>query len=440
MIHRGDANRFRPSKYDHRAYVAQLKRRAQVEQTTIFGTAWSPDGRYLLASSNFGEVLCWDFGRGAGGPSGYFSEDYWANLDGDGDGGAEGPGGGEDGDAASRRRPLIRVRPSEDVGALYDLKLKRLGGQMSVIASGDIGVVIYRWSDFLEKMREEEGIHCSDDEEAGKGFSYSDTRVVCIEQVAFFKAHPSATERQGVEINSISVDDNNGQLFAAAGDLFGCYRWDVSTGSLLGTMSHHTDYLHAVHVVNSGKQVLTGGEDGKMGIWDCKSGSLVEMVDCRKHFAKNPSIFSKPNPDFVWGSDTHLWLSGFSSDAGGNWATLCGGAEGSRAAAENVGGFVSTWHLPSRTLSAASAMAESPQAVSSDGGGNDGDVVTTGNRGVVKYWTRSGLRLSSEALSRVKSGYSLSTNPINGAMIVAGSSRFLDCFMFPGSRSFSISV
>mmetsp|Transcript_17220 Transcript_17220/g.38792 ORF Transcript_17220/g.38792 Transcript_17220/m.38792 type:complete len:227 (-) Transcript_17220:924-1604(-) len=226
--------------------------------------------------------------------------------------------------------------------------------------------------------------------------------------------------------------------------MFGCYRWDMATGNLLGTLSgKHTDYLHAVHVVEGARQVLTGGEDGKMGIWDSHSGSLVEMVDFCKTFSRTPppppplptSAPAAPS-SFKWGSDTHLWLAGFDTDAGGDWAALCGGAEGSRVSSAGIGGFVSIWHLPSRTLSTTSVVAEGPQAVMF----HDGHVVTTGNRGVVRRWNGVALKSPTQALSRVRSGFSLSINPANGAMVVAGANSLLDCFMFPGSRSFSVSV
>lgn len=84
-------------------------------------------------------------------------------------------------------------------------------------------------------------------------------------------------------------------MYAASGDGFGCYQWDLETEQLLGTFGrgkgHHSDYLHVVKVVDGG--VITGGEDGKMvsvGIVMYRSlddtFNCFILIDCTLYFRR----------------------------------------------------------------------------------------------------------------------------------------------------------
>ena len=82
-----------------------------------------------------------------------------------------------------------------------------------------------------------------------------------------------------VEMNSTSYDKINNYLYGAAGDVFGCYQYDLGTSQLIRTLNHchsanvsadsnnssnnQLDYLHVVKVVDTGK-VATAGESGAM--------------------------------------------------------------------------------------------------------------------------------------------------------------------------------
>lgn len=118
-----------------------------------------------------------------------------------------------------------------------------------LIVSGDPGVLIYKWSDIQHYISQN---------------GNPETLTVKIDPITSFQPHHSPSEI--IEINSTSYDTNDGILYAASGDGFGCYQWDLESEQLLGTFgggrNGHTDYLHVVKVVDSG--VITGGEDGKM--------------------------------------------------------------------------------------------------------------------------------------------------------------------------------
>ena len=110
--------------------------------------------------------------------------------------------------------------------------------------------MVYKWSDFQQSIQQ-----IQDNE--------STPSTVDIRPITLFHPHPSPLET--IEINCTSYDPRHNILYAAAGDGFGCYQWDVSSQMLLGTFGGrgvHSDYLHVVKVVDD--RVITGGEDGKM--------------------------------------------------------------------------------------------------------------------------------------------------------------------------------
>ena len=102
--------------------------------------------------------------------------------------------------------------------------------------------------------------------------------------------HPHRSPIETIEINSTSYDQTHNILYAAAGDGFGCYQWDLETMQLLGTFGGanvgtrcDSDYLHVVKVIQDG-EVITGGEDGKM-VGFCFTSSF----NCRFHMNYYPS-------------------------------------------------------------------------------------------------------------------------------------------------------
>ena len=155
------------------------------------------------------------------------------------------------------------------------------------------------------------------------------------------KPHPnSSCPSQSTEINKISYDPNLERLYDAAGDLFGSYIWDINTSALSGTLGGnfvnnsketnrkgHLDYLHTIKTVPGSTLVLSGGEDGQVGIWDGKQETLVEMI-------QDPSTIKKMNTQFKSNGTlipsqhaSARWVSSIDVDEQGNWAAFGGGIE-----------------------------------------------------------------------------------------------------------------
>jgi len=472
-----------PSTFCHNEQcLKELEARKELS-TTVYGLQWSPKlddnctgGRYLVACSSFGVVCIWDIlGDGKDERQEYpisigrrqdkscLSLHYSNN------------------DFLAKSNPIVRFQAC--VGALYDLKFHHINGKQYLIVSGNIGVLVYQWEHVLAKLDEAAGKYdsSSSQEESDLSSIQRQTTTIHVAPVSNFKTHPSVTERQGVEVNCVSCDERNGILYGAAGDLFGCYQWNLSTGQLIQTLSggvvtgfgsasssspsSHTDFLHSVRALSDGSAtVLTGGEDGKFGIWDGKEGKLIEMIDCRSAMNKGklsnqstdwqqwdreggnrPS--SKTNSHSIWGPGHHLWVSGIDVDSGCNWAAVCGGAEGgggnnaSRNGSasdlpSNAGGFVTLWSLRTRSLVAGSATRENVQAVSYSHAFDR--MVTTGNEPIVSFRSRTDIQPQERAWLSSPSGFAIAVNEENGVMAVGGASRRVDLFTDVGNKTLSM--
>lgn len=132
-------------------------------------------------------------------------------------------------------------------GVLYYVDFLLRDGKELLVAAGDEGVVVFSWQSVLD---------C-----AARGkHDESPTRL------ANYKPH---TSHEIVEVNGFDTDQD-GHIYGAAGDAFGCYKWDMETEKVLKTYpSAQRGYLHTVKVPPSTSgpghvNVLIGGEDGIM--------------------------------------------------------------------------------------------------------------------------------------------------------------------------------
>eukprot|EP00592_Proboscia_alata_P021865 CAMPEP_0194425394 /NCGR_PEP_ID=MMETSP0176-20130528/24733_1 /TAXON_ID=216777 /ORGANISM="Proboscia alata, Strain PI-D3" /LENGTH=466 /DNA_ID=CAMNT_0039235739 /DNA_START=163 /DNA_END=1566 /DNA_ORIENTATION=- len=455
-----------PSVYSHADYCQDELHRRQVENTTVYGTVFSPDGgRYLVACSSIGMICCWDMNgedrsedeKDASEETkvdsstsahkrrrtiGCLSEGYWGNNK---------KRHRNDG------RPILRVQvpgitSQTKSRTLYDIKFVRLSNDNHhLIVSGDVGIIVYRWSDFLNHLSTEQ----------------TTTKMITIEPVATFHPHPSVSEQSWssveaaggskhgtghAEINSAEIDTELNVLYGASGDLFGCYQWDLETQKLLTTLPC-SDYLHTVRTVPStnggcgNHTVLTGGEDGKLGIWDGKNGKLIEKMDVRLTMDANASLITsdthnRNNGNVCWGQSSNLWLSNIDVDECGNWAVVCGGAENgsngtpATAATPSNNGFLTLWNLPTRSMTSGHATRETLQSVRYNT--HNGTILTVGNEPYLSYWSYSKANRVGRTRLNVPSGFAIALNDVNGVICVGGSSCFVDCLANEGNCAFSL--
>jgi len=274
-----------------------------------------------------------------------------------------------------------------------------------------------------------------------------------------YNIHSSASE---IEVNSTSIDATQNILFGAAGDVMGsCYQWDIETGKVRGILSTnnsktssticlskgHTDFLHSVSVVPGGEgHVVTGGEDGNIGLWDAKQNKLIDMIHCGDFLVPRKSSSSRNNMRL--GKQTG-WVSGIHVEEDGGMAAFCGGLENSSGSSSmegsnTNGGFVALWHLPTRSILASHKTREEVQSIHFHPSWDS--LITVANENVVSFWSWSLQSRQERVWCSSHSCFGLAVNQCqtsssagNGMLAVCGASNIVDCYSSMGNRCFGLS-
>jgi len=413
----------------------------------------------------------------------------------------------------SRGAPILHIQVVDERGVPSSGSLYRLvffGGEGGVGASslmlaacGDGGVFLYRWPDLLTEL-----------DKASDGSA----TTIRPTPASVLRPHPSPFGQ--AEINCVDYDPTSNVLYGASGDSFGgpC-AWDIETGTLLGNLGStlatsnsggvgvvkgrrrnaskfssrrsgkgHCDYLHSVKVFQpsiggvGARTVLTGGEDGKLGVWDGKERRLVELVDIRSSLGACPpnSVSydgggAAPSKMLGNGGIGGLWVSSVDVSPSSSWVAVGGGiksvggvsslsssSSGKRygtsgksgvSSSSSVGGYVSLFSLPSRTPTSAYLTRETVNDIAYHTGLADGSLLTVGNESVLSRW--NGADLSGGRVGRTwmgcTAGFGLAVDPFLEAegnsgnlsmetarVAIAGAGGSIDIFSHVGNRSFGL--
>lgn len=76
-------------------------------------------------------------------------------------------------------------------------------------------------------------------------------------------------------INAVAFSPDGQRILTASYGLVQIRLWDVASGALLGEYGHHLDGVDSIAFSADGSQILSGGEDGKVIIWDIASNKLA---------------------------------------------------------------------------------------------------------------------------------------------------------------------
>ncbi|KAK1747564.1 putative THO complex subunit 6 [Skeletonema marinoi] len=359
---------------------------------TLFGSAFSPtqSGKtYLVACTSNGLICVWD-------------------------------------STGASTEPIIRVEATAADKVLYDVQFIESSGDTLLVVSGDPGILLYKWSAFLNAMD-----------------NLIDGNVV-LEPIAKFKPHPSPSDAFGepVEINCTSYSAVDNMLYGGAGDAFGCYQWDLRSEKLVGTFGGagnnrcSGDYLHDVlSIPNNNHLVLTAGEDGAITFWDGKERKLIETMNVQNTMNTNKQYVSwqVQNKGFgstqQWSSGSNLWVS--SMDNKGDWLAAVGGSESgnnmSLRSGPNTAGFMATWHLPTRTFNSGSVTRESYNAITYNQ--NLDSFVSGGNNGRLTFWDSATGECTGRSGCTPSMIYTLSCNTVPSMIVAGGTGGSLDCFI-----------
>ena len=314
--------------------------------------------------------------------------------------------------------PIIRVAASTADKVLYDVQFIDCKRENLLVVSGDPGTLIYKWSAFLSAIDSQE--------------QFTNGNVF-LEPITNFIPHPSPSGP--VEFNCASYSAVDGMLYAGAGDAFGCYKFDLGTEKLVGTFGRgsHSDYLHDVmSLPNHNKLVLTAGEDGAIAFWDSNEMQLIEKINIQDTLNKNKhSVTRQQNNGFgstqQLGNVSKSWVS--SMDRKGDWLVAVGGSESGNIlrSGPSSSGFMSIFHLPTRTFNAGCITRESYNAVTYNH--HLDSFVSGGNDGQIAFWDSSTGMCTGRAGCSSSLIYALSCNTAQSTMLAGGTGGALNCFI-----------
>ncbi|KUF97198.1 THO complex subunit 6 [Phytophthora nicotianae] len=227
------------------------------------------------------------------------------------------------------------------------------------------------------------------------------------------------------EVNDIAVSKTNGHLFLAGGDSM-AHEWDVTTQQFTRQFEGHEDYLHAVRHLQHSQELITGSEDGTLGIWDVRQHKKVEFLRPQPATQSNSSSVS-------------LWVGAVAHDESEMWLACGGGSKRpsrGRSQAETTGGFLGMWHLPSRVPVHYTKTTSDVHDVVF----HHMELLSVGNDAGLKKWNRSSGQLLAAARSTLRSCHFCVVDNATDVIAVGGLAPSIDIYTMPGVVSFSLVV
>lgn len=187
---------------------------------------------------------------------------------------------------------------------------------------------------------------------------------------------------------------------------------DLETGTFMWALRGHTDYIHCLALRERSPEVLSGGEDGAVRLWDLRTAKEVQTIEVYKH-----EECSRPH--------NGRWIGCLATDS--DWM-VCGG-----------GPALTLWHLRSSTPTTVFPMRAPQKHVTF----YQDLILSAGQGRCVNQWQLSG-ELKAQVPGSSPGLLSLSLNqqpaaPECKVLTAAGNSCRVDVFTNLGYRAFSLS-
>jgi len=343
-------------------------------------------------------------------------------------------------------------------GKLYAIKMETIESKKFLIVSGDDGVLVFNWdTDIAEKIQSQQRQLSSSTLKKSEAMSSPTMR---------FKPHPSPLESRGIEVNDFQVlqgaNSNNNYLFGAAGDSFGAYKWDMTTGQLIKNYtSPGGGYLHAVQILpGDSSTLLAGGEGGKLTMWDISQDKLIDHIDMTTVSAidssASPSASSTSNLSRSNSKRSKnlpsRWITSICAQSP-HWFTVAGGSTGgsggsgiraSSSSSSSTSGFLATYHAPTRSLVSFTETRETPQQLTMSPASTElsnsspHNIVSVGNEGVVSHFNALTLERTRRLWCTPPSAYSVESAGRYTA--VAGVGCLVDIFDENGEKFLRLTI
>ncbi|XP_030826693.1 THO complex subunit 6 homolog isoform X2 [Camarhynchus parvulus] len=198
-----------------------VRRARQLLHVSVLAQSAAPCGRFLAAANDFGEIAI--FGLSAA----LSAEAKEEN-----------------------RRPLNVLRAGGHSGPVYSL-----ASTERLLLSGSDGEI--------------------------RGWGWAELgRKGCRE--LWTRRPPCRSSLEVPEINGLEVNQRDHWVALAGGD--GAVRvLDLESGAFTHELRGHQDLVHVVALREQLPQVLSGGEDGTVRLWDLRTGSQVQLIEVHKY-------------------------------------------------------------------------------------------------------------------------------------------------------------
>ena len=197
---------------------------------SVNALAFDPTGQYLVGATSVGRLHLWEF-----------------------------LGGMSDSDEVQppTRRCSIRAHSC----SIYALELQPTGaaGRLMLLTGADEEICGWWWDDVL----------------AASDGGAMPTPVLRLENTRV--ALRRGALGQLSETSALAVDAVAGRLYSAAGD-GNAYVWDLGTQKCVATYEGVGEPLHCLTLCQRRQQLITGGEDGKVRLWDVRAAQCTQVL------------------------------------------------------------------------------------------------------------------------------------------------------------------
>ncbi|XP_034045863.1 THO complex subunit 6 homolog [Thalassophryne amazonica] len=186
---------------------------------SVFSQSFSPCGRFLAASNNYGEIAV-------------FSLSLALNPDASG----------------LSQKPVLTFTAHE--GPVFCL----LSTNSHLLSAGNGEISAWSWAELIKK----------------------NTKPVWTRRPHY------KSSLEIPEINAMTINARDNSLAIGGGDN-NIHIMDLENGIFKSVLQGHLDYIHCLSVRDREAEILSGSEDGAVRIWDCRMGQSVHCIEVYKY-------------------------------------------------------------------------------------------------------------------------------------------------------------
>nr|KAF6356215.1 THO complex 6 [Myotis myotis] len=206
---------------------------------TIFSQCFSPCGKFLAAGNNYGQIAIFSLSAALSSEA-----------------------------KEESKKPIVTFQAHD--GPVYSM----VSTDRHLFSAGDGEVKAWLWAEILKKGCKE--LWC--------------------------RQPPYRTSLEVPEINALLLVPKENSLILAGGDCQ-LHTMDLETGTFTRALRGHTDYIHCLALRDRNPEVLSGGEDGTVRLWDLRMAKEVQTIEVYKH-----EECSRPhNGRWIGGPALTLW-------------------------------------------------------------------------------------------------------------------------------------